>query len=83
VVQVAPPVPQAVALGVTHEPLTGSQQPWQLAGPHEQVPVAVWQEMPAGQSASVVQPQRPLVHTLPTADAWQSTQAPDEPQLDD
>jgi hypothetical protein len=41
--QVAPPCPHAWLDAVTHEPLVGSQQPWQLAGPHEQVPVAAWQ----------------------------------------
>jgi hypothetical protein len=32
---IEPLLPQAPALGVTQLPFLGSQQPWQLAGPHE------------------------------------------------
>jgi hypothetical protein len=80
--QVAPAAPHDCAVGVMHAPVAGSQQPAQLAGPHEQVPVAVLQVMPGEQSALLAQPQRPPTQSLPTIEETQSThEAPPPPQL--
>jgi hypothetical protein len=60
---IEPLLPHAAAVGVTQVPLLASQQPWQLAEPHEHERVVGSQASPAGQSALLAQMQAPLEHT--------------------
>lgn len=78
-VQVFPPVPHALALGVAQIPVAGSQQPAHVVGPqpHEcEVGSHPW---PAGQSPSTEQAQRPVKQVCPSGLLVQSTHAPPPP----
>jgi hypothetical protein len=69
--------PQAPAVGVMQTPVCGSQQPAQLAEPHEQECDLVSQVMPEGQSALLLQPQVPSpTQAWPMAEVVQSMQPP-------
>jgi hypothetical protein len=69
--------PQEPAVGVMQTPVCGSQQPWQLAEPHEHECDVVSQVMPLGQSALLLQPQVPApMQAWPMAEVVQSMQPP-------